>query len=51
MAVAQITHAHNLRSPEQAKQKLSRLQQRRLRHPGEAEQIHSVDFEVRGSRI
>lgn len=45
------THAHNLRSPEQAKQKLSRLQQRRLRHPGEAEHIHSVDFEVRGSRI
>lgn len=48
MAVAQITHLH---SPEQAKQKLSRLQQRRLRHPGEAEQIHCVDFEVNRSRI
>lgn len=42
---------HSLHSPEQAKQKLSRLQQRRLRHPGEAEQIHRVNFEVRRSRI
>lgn len=49
MADAQI--AHNPHSPEQAKKNLSRLQQRRLRYPGKAEQVHGVDFEVRRSRI